>query len=183
MANRSIKKLIPEMEIKVRHVNEYCNEKGVNILIYCTLRSLEEQAILFRQSHEWPFILKKINKLDSKGFDFLADIIKKVGPQEQIKMITNAGPGESFHAYGEAFDAVPIIGGKPMWNYNDYKSGWDVYKEAIKNNGLVWGGNFKKEFRDFPHAQLRSHSNPLEIYPPEVIKAILTENGVLYGNS
>jgi len=33
-----------------------------------------------------------------------------------------------------------------------------------------------------PHAQLRPGSNPLKVYPPEVIKAILTENGLLNGS-
>jgi len=182
MANRSLKSLIPEMEIKVKQVKEYCENNGVNVLIYCTLRSLEEQAILFRKSHDWKYISEKIDKLEDRGFGFLADIIEKVGPQEEIHPITNAAPGESFHAYGEAFDAVPTIAGKPMWRYEDYKHGWDIYAKAIKENGLVWGGDFKSNFKDMPHAQLRPGSNPLKVYPPEVIKAILTENGLLNGS-
>jgi len=181
MASRSIKSLIPEMEEKAKRVMEYCKEEGVILLIYCTMRPLEEQAILFRKSHDWKDIENKINKLESRGFDFLADIIKNVGPQKQIKPVTNAAPGESFHAYGEAFDAVPLLSGKPIWNYNDYKDGWDTYAKALKENDLVWGGDFGKKFKDLPHAQLCPGSNPLKLYPPEVIKAILTENGLLNG--
>ena len=169
------------MEEKAKRVMEYCKEEGVILLIYCTMRPLEEQAILFRKSHDWKDIENKINKLESRGFDFLADIIKNVGPQKQIKPVTNAAPGESFHAYGEAFDAVPLLSGKPIWNYNDYKDGWDTYAKALKENDLVWGGDFGKKFKDLPHAQLCPGSNPLKLYPPEVIKAILTENGLLNG--
>ncbi|MDE5420608.1 M15 family metallopeptidase [Ancylomarina sp. DW003] len=182
MASRSIKSLVPEMEGKAKQVQEYCKDRGVTLLIYCTVRSLEEQAILFRKSHDWKFIENKINKLESRGFGFLTDIIKKVGPQKQIKPVTNAAPGESFHAYGEAFDAVPLLSGKPIWKYNDYKIGWDTYAKALKENDLIWGGDFQKKFKDLPHAQLCPGSNPLKLYPPEVIKAILTENGLLNGD-
>jgi len=181
MASRSIKSLIPEMELKAKQVQELCNTQGVQLLIYCTQRTLEEQAILYRQSHKWATIAKKMDKLDAMGFSFLADILNNVGPQKNTSLVTNAAPGESFHAYGEAFDAVPLLGGKAIWNYQDYKFGWDTYKEALKENELYWGGNFQPKYCDMPHAQMRPGSNPLKVYPPEVIKAILTENGLLNG--
>ena len=64
MASRSIKDLTPEMQDKAEFVLGYCKNEGVDLLIYCTLRSLEEQAILFRSSDPTGARVKqKINEL------------------------------------------------------------------------------------------------------------------------
>lgn len=180
MASRSLKDLTSEMQDKAEFVLGYCKNEGVDLLIYCTLRSLEEQAILFRSSDPTGEIVKnKIQKLKNRGFGFLADVIEKVGPQKCEGWKTNAAPGESYHNYKEAFDAVPCIGGKPMWAYHTYKKGWDAYGEACREVGLEWGGDWIKKHLDMPHAQLRTGSNPLKILNPEEVKFILTKNGLL----
>ena len=113
-----------------------------------------------------------------KGFDFLADIIEKVGPQKYDGWKTSAAPGESWHNYAMAFDAVPMLNGKPAWKYSDYPKGWDTYGKACEEIGLNWGGNWKK--KDMPHAQLLTEDgNPLKLHTPEEIKFMLTKNGLL----
>ena len=101
MASRDLNDLIPEVKQHAEKVIDVCGQVGVDILIYCTLRPLEEQAKLYRQSRSWVEIKKKILKYKDRGFGFLADVIDSVGPCTGPH-VTNAGPGESWHNYGEA---------------------------------------------------------------------------------
>lgn len=177
MASRKIEDLVPVMRNKAREVIRICKEKGVGILIYCTLRDLEEQAKLYRQSRSFSEIQEKEKQLRQRGFDFLADILLSVGPCSGPH-VTNAGPGESFHNYAEAFDGVPLVNGKAAWSYKDNKEAWDIYGAACESVGLTWLGN-STGFNEKPHAQFRSGGNPLKMFAPEEIKNILTENGLL----
>ena len=177
MASRDIKDLIPAMQNKAREVIEICKKQGVDILIYCTLRSLEEQAGLYRQSRSFPMIKAKADSLRERGFGFLADILIGVGAKSGAH-VTNACAGESFHNYAEAFDGVPLVDGKVAWSYKDNKEAWDIYGAACEAVGLTWLGN-SKSFNEKPHSQFRSGGNPLRTFSPEEIKNILTENGLL----
>jgi len=177
MASRKLEDLISEVQEKAEKVHEVCEQVGVDLLIYCTLRSLEEQAKLFRQSRSWAEIKKKIDKFRNRGFYFLADIIEQVGPCSG-RHVTNAGPGESWHNFGEAWDAVPLIGGKPAWNYLHAKAEWDAYGECVRQVNMYWAGDWTN-FREYPHAQLRVGSNPLKKYEPDEIRAMLVKANLL----
>lgn len=177
MASRKIEDLIPAMRSKAREVVRICKEQGVDILIYCTLRSLEEQAKFYRQSRSRAVINAKMEKLRTRGFGFLADIIEEVGSQSGAH-VTNACPGESYHNYAEAFDGVPTIDGKALWSYEDNKKEWDIYGAACESVGLTWLGN-SKSFNEKPHAQFRSGGSPLRTFDSEEIETILIENGLL----
>lgn len=169
MASRDLNDLIPEMESKARELIELCDSKGVEILIYCTYRSPEEQARLFRQGRPYSQIKNKMDRMSKAGFDFLADIIDKVGPQYDKRKVTYAGPGESWHNWKEAFDSVPVVGGKALWNDNEkYK----IYGECAMELGLEWGGSWSR-FKDKPHVQYRSGANPLKVFSPDEIKDLL----------
>ena len=179
MASRKLTDLTPNVKEKAEFVINYCKERGVEILIYCTLRTLQEQAILYRSSRKSGTIVQaKIQKLKDRDLGFLAEIIEKVGAQAYNGWKTNAAPGESYHAYKEAFDAVPLLGGKAIWDYNRYPEGWAIYGEAVRAAGMCWGGDWLRH-TDFPHAQLRQGSNPLKFNSPDKIKRILTENKLL----
>ena len=170
--SRSLNDLVPEMKIKAENVRNKCRLNGVDILIYYTLRSLKEQAILYRQSWmDSSVIQTKIDSLKAKGFDFLAKILVEVGPQKYTGWVTSAAPGESYHNYGMAIDAVPLKGNEPLWNYKGNEKEWDIYGEAVESEGLTWGGRFKRT--DMPHAQLTSDSNPLRSHTPEEIRKML----------
>jgi len=177
MASRKSEDLVPEAQIKVERVKDVCNQVGIDLLIYCTLRSLEEQAKLFRQSRPWAEIKRKIDQYRNRGFYFLAEIIENVGPCSG-RHVTNAGPGESWHNFGEAWDAVPLIGGKPAWNYLHAKNEWDAYGECVRQVGMYWAGDWTR-YREYPHAQLREGSNPLKKYEPDDIHGMLFENQLL----
>ena len=138
---------------------------------------LEEQARLYWQSRARQTIKKKIDTYHNRSFGFLAEILEGVGAQSGPH-VTNAGPGESFHNYALAFDAVPLLGGKCCWKYTDYRPLWEGYGEAVRQAGLEWAGDWTS-FREYPHAQLGSGGNPLRAYGPEKVKDLLTNNGLL----
>ena len=178
MASRKLEDLTAQAAENARRVLEVLDGVGVDLLIYCTLRPLEEQARLYRQSRSWASIRDKILKLKNRGFDYLADILDEVGPCSGPH-VTNAGPGESWHNYAEAWDAVPLIGGKPAWNYFNAKEQWDAYGECVRQVGMVWAGEWTS-FREYPHAQLRAGSNPLREFDPDKVREILMQNGLIH---
>ena len=177
MASREIKDLAPDVQVAVNLIVGACASEDVDILIYGTLRRLEEQAQLYRQSRSWVEIKHKIEKFRNRGLGFLADILQHIGPCYGPH-VTNAAPGESWHNYAEAFDGVPVIGGKPAWKYDDAPFEWSMYGKWIEEAGLNWSGNWKK-FKEIAHAQKRHGSNPLKEYSPDEIKKMLVNNGLL----
>lgn len=174
MASRSVHDLTAEVQAKYLSVQKECSLNGVPILLYCTLRSCEDQAKLWRQSRTRQQVEEKAAKFKARGLAFLADILIGVGSQkgELGKHVTMACCGESWHNYKEAFDCVPLVGGKPDWNN---KVLWDVYGKAVRKAGLVWAGDWTT-FKEYPHAQLRQGSNPLRVFKAEDIYNILKKN-------
>lgn len=177
MASRDIEALTLPMATKAHATVDLCRQRGVDLLIYCTLRSLHEQAVLYRQSRTFAQIERKAVELSTLGFGFLAEILMKVGPQYGPH-VTNAGPGESWHNYREAFDAVPLVGGKPVWSYRQHRKLWDTYGECAEQVGLSWAGRWTR-FREYPHCQLRSAGNPLRLYRPAQVQYMLKSAGLL----
>jgi len=165
--SREINHLTAHMAMLAEKVHQYCEQHGVDLLIYCTRRTFLEQAKLFRQGRTWQEIKTEINTLRETGLIESAEAIEQAGPQTG-KHVTNAAPGESWHNYGMAFDAVPQEDGKALWNYAENKKEWDVYAEALYIHGLTWGGKFQS-FKDYPHAQLID-GNPLQKLPKSKIK-------------
>lgn len=184
MGNRNLNDLVPQMQHRAELFKAKCEALGVPVLIYNTTRTLEEQAKLYRQGRSYIQIKNKMHSLRKRGFGFLADIIDKVGPQKGDKIVTNAGPGESFHNFAEAFDAVPMadIDGdndlECLWNSAKYEYEWSILFATAIELKLEAGGLWKG-FVDSPHFQLRKGSNPTRIYSPEKLKSILIENGLL----
>jgi len=177
MASRKLEDLVQEAREKADRVMEVCSQVGFELLIYCTERSLEEQAKLYRQSRSWAEIKQKIRTLKDRGFGFVAEILDAVGPCTGPH-VTNAGPGESWHNYGEAWDAVPLLNGKPAWNYLNARAEWDAYGECVRQVGMQWAGDWTT-FREYPHAQLRTGGNPLKQFSPDEIQEILNTRGLL----
>ncbi|MDX0455496.1 M15 family peptidase [Sinorhizobium medicae] len=61
----------------------------------------------------------------------------------------------SRHLTGHAVDLVPIVDGKPSWDWKVYHQIAPAIKQAAKELGvaLEWGGDWKS-FPDGPHWQL-----------------------------
>lgn len=183
-SSREMSRLISEMQAPANRVITHCRLQGVDPLIYCTYRSLPDQARLYRQGRTYPQILTKIDELKSLGFAWLASIIKEVGPQSG-PVVTNAAPGESAHNYGEAFDATPLVHGKPVWIYEGNERLFEIFGNALESEGLFWSGRWPN-FREYFHGQFQPDPNPLitlsaEGYSPEIIEEILKERGENYG--
>lgn len=154
MASRSLDDLQPQVRDMARALERRGDEEGLDILIYCTLRTHEEQARLFRQGRPFRKVQEKANELRDKWQrPDLADILIGVGPQNGA-LVTYAGPGQSMHNYGLAFDGVPMRSGKPVWGARkpEDKALWEHYGRLGVEVGLEWAGNWKK-FREFPHMQ------------------------------
>lgn len=127
-------------------------ERRAELLVYCTFRTPEEQAILYRKGRTIEQIEAKASELKVLGREDLAEILLKAAPQIDPKIVTNAGPGQSAHNYGEAFDAVPLVGGKPVWSLNDPL--YRLYGRLSIEMGLDWAGRWKS-FREGPHSQTK----------------------------
>lgn len=86
MASRALSDLEPVVQTKAVKFLTECKNAGLDILIYCTYRSPEEQNELYTQGRSKPG-----------------------------KIVTNARGGESFHNWRLAFDFVPLVAGKPAF--------------------------------------------------------------------
>jgi len=131
MASRSIDDLQPIFRARVVEWLKDCDAEGLNILVYCTLRSKEEQDQLFKIGRTVP----------GAGITPLRPMGLKV---------TNAKAGESAHNFGLALDFVPLNKGKPVW------SDGPLYDKAIHlaylRNIESLRGNPK--FSELAHLQL-----------------------------
>lgn len=130
-------------------------ERGLDVLVYCTRRSFEEQARLYRQGRPTAEIHATAHKLERDwGRPDLAEILLDVGPQYG-DVRTNAAPGQSLHNYGAALDAAPMREGEIVWTtqHPADRQLWEAYGACVRDAGLVWGGDWHR-FVDMPHAQL-----------------------------
>jgi peptidoglycan L-alanyl-D-glutamate endopeptidase CwlK len=128
MASRSLDDLAPVVKVHALAFLAECRRVNLDVLIYCTLRSNEEQAELFKYGR------------------FVAGHIR-----------TNAGPGQSLHnpdknGQSWAFDAIPLIYGKPLWG--DMKS---LVKMGAcgERAGLEWAGQWVGSLREYVHFQIK----------------------------
>lgn len=87
MPSKSLSDLEPIVKTKAQQFVAACALQGIDILIYCTYRSPEEQNGLYEQGRTTPG-----------------------------NIVTNARGGQSYHNFHCAFDWVPMVGGKPQWD-------------------------------------------------------------------
>lgn len=87
MSSRSLSVLHPAFRPKAEEFIKAANVVGLDVLVYCTVRTMQEQEVLYEQGRIKPG-----------------------------KVITNARPGESAHNWGFAFDGAPLVGGKIDWD-------------------------------------------------------------------
>jgi len=136
--------------------SDACKAEGIEVLIYCTKRTFVEQAVLYRQGRSFTEISHKADEL-RKVYERedLSDILMGVGPQRETRIVTWAGPGQSLHNYGYAFDGCPLKQGKAVWgtSHPDDIAMWATYGFVAKELGLEWAGDWPKAKREFPHVQ------------------------------
>jgi peptidoglycan LD-endopeptidase CwlK len=127
MASRHLDDLAEPVKQAAQGLLRSAKSQGFEVLIYCTLRSLAEQAALYASGRT------------------------VAGP-----ILTCARPGESLHnpdANGDswAFDCVPMVGGKPQWGNLDALAVVGSIGEA---HGLTWAGRWRGKLRESVHFQM-----------------------------
>ena len=145
MASRRLEDLHPVTREKTEKFLEKAKENGIDVLIYCTYRSPEEQEILYMQGRleQFGITLEELNEKRIKLG------LWELTPEEARRKVTNARAWQSFHQYGLAFDCVPLQSGKPDWdNVAAYRKLGEIAKEV----GLEWAGSWER-FRELPHFQ------------------------------
>ena len=125
MASRSLDDLQPLLRQKAQYHVSICAAEGIDLLIYCTLRTAGEQAELYSRGRTKPG-----------------------------RIVTYAKPGSSAHQFGLAYDCVPLRAGKPVWNAKgaDLEL-WQRVGRIGKSLGLEWAGDWTS-FKEFPHFQV-----------------------------
>lgn len=98
---------------------------GLDLLVTCTLRGMDEQAALYAQGRT------------TKG-----------------RIVTNAKPGTSAHNYGLAMDVVPIVNGKPYWNFTRKDPIWSKVGQIGMAAGLEWLGAPGSKFVEGAHFEM-----------------------------
>ncbi|HHJ11823.1 MAG TPA: hypothetical protein ENK00_01475 [Chromatiales bacterium] len=157
MASRKLTDLQPEARARAQDLLRAAEAADFDVLIYCTLRPLDEQARLFRQGRPLSEIQDKADQLDRQyGRPDLASLLMEVGPQYGTRIVTWAGPGQSLHNYGMALDAVPLQGGKPVWSTDtiEDRALWMRYGELGVEAGFQWAGHWPERKREYPHMQM-----------------------------
>ena len=129
--SRSLDDLTPETKQKALKLIDECAKQGITIKVTSTFRDFEEQDRLYS--------LGRTTKNP--------DGVSKDRPLGKI--VTNSKAGQSWHNFKVAFDVVPIVDNKAIWN----DTGLFRKIGAIgKKLGLTWGGDFRS-FIDLPHFQ------------------------------
>jgi peptidoglycan L-alanyl-D-glutamate endopeptidase CwlK len=113
---------------------QLCAAEGVELLIYCTLRSNKEQDDLYA-----------------------------IGRTLPGKIVTNARAGQSAHNPDEfglssAYDCCPMIAGKPMWDANH--PAWQVVIRCGEEAGLSASARWTGKLKEVAHFQDPKWSKP-----------------------
>jgi len=134
MASRNLDDLTKDVKQKAIVHTQLCAAKGIDILIYCTLRSNEEQDKLYAQGRTVPG-----------------------------KIVTNARAGESAHnpdinGLSHAYDCCPMLAGKPIWDANHPY--WPIVGACGEEAGLTWSGRWTGKLKETAHFQGPKWSKP-----------------------
>ena len=153
MASRKLRDLSISVASKAIQVLSGCADRQVELLIYCTYRTVEEQSRLYRNGRGILAIESKAKQLSDKyNRPDLGELLIRVGPQFGERIVTYAGPGQSMHNYRAAFDAVPVVDGKLQWSPDAVE--WQIYGNVCAEVGLEWAGTWSIKKREYPHAQV-----------------------------
>jgi len=127
MSSRSLDDLNQATAQRAVIHKQLCAAKGIDLLIYCTLRSNEEQTALY-----------------------------SIGRTKDGKIVTNARAGESAHnpdKFGKAaaYDCCPMIAGKPMWDTNH--PSWKIVIQCGEEAGLIASARWQGKLKESAHFQ------------------------------
>ena len=122
--------LAPPVRAAAQAFVQACDAAGLPVLIYCTLRTREEQATLYARGRSLPGAI-----------------------------VTNDLPGQSLHnpdadGYAWAFDAVPVTPDRAMalWDNAAAIARMGAIAEGV---GLEWAGRWRGALRESMHFQIQ----------------------------
>lgn len=165
--NRNLYALVPEFREKVEAVLADCKQQGFDLRPFCTQRTVDEQARLWRQSRSKEEIDEQVGMLRIKGATWLAQVMQRVGPQYG-RHVTNALPGASWHNWSEAIDCF-VYDTVAVWDADH--PGYAAYATAAKARGLE-AGFYWSRFQDAVHVQQR-HDPVLKTHTWEEVDGIM----------
>jgi peptidoglycan L-alanyl-D-glutamate endopeptidase CwlK len=119
--SRDLNELLPQVKTKVEHFIQLCKDNNIDLLVTSTYRDFESQAALYSQGRTSPG-----------------------------KIVTNAGPGDSYHNWRCAIDVVPLVNGKADWDGSHPV--WAEIGRLGKEAGLEWAGEWV-HFKELAHFQ------------------------------
>jgi peptidoglycan L-alanyl-D-glutamate endopeptidase CwlK len=118
--SRNLADLHPRVKTLCEQFIASCAKQNIDVLITSTYRDAESQNALYAQ-----------------------------GRTAGGKKVTNAKGGQSYHNWRVAFDFVPIVNGKAIWNDDALFTKCGVIAESV---GLEWAGRWTK-FKEMAHCQ------------------------------
>jgi peptidoglycan L-alanyl-D-glutamate endopeptidase CwlK len=118
--SRSLTDLNPKVAAMCSEFINRCKAQGIDVIITSTYRDGASQNALYAQ-----------------------------GRTTAGKKVTNARAGQSYHNWRVAFDFVPIVNGKAVWNDDAL---WTKCGEIAEGIGLEWAGRWVK-FKELAHCQ------------------------------
>ena len=122
--SRKLEDLSPEAALVCKRHIDGCAAAGIDLIITSTHRDIEKQDQLYL-----------VGRL----------------PGDLRKKVTNAKGGESWHQFKCAWDVVPVIGGKCVWDDEHlWKRVVDIGVAIGAEAGALW-----KTFPDRPHFQYK----------------------------
>ena len=130
MASRAISDLVPSAQERLLKWQTACKKMGIDVLVYCTFRSAAEQDDLYKIGRT----VVGTNPTPRRPFG---------------ETVTNAHGGDSFHQWRCAWDAVPLVFGKPAWGRKDL---YALMGTIAKDFGIEWAGDWV-QFRETAHFQ------------------------------
>lgn len=128
--SRNLDELLPKPRELCQAFIDACKAEGIDVLITSTYRDAESQ-----------------NALYAVGRTTIGANPKPTKPLGDI--VTNARAGLSFHNWRVAFDFVPLVNGKAIWNDNKLFTRCGEIAESV---GLEWAGRWKS-FTETAHCQ------------------------------
>ncbi len=147
--SRDLADLDPEARAVCNEHLALCHEAGIELIVTSTWRDFEAQ-------------------------DGLYAIGRTV--QKERRAVTNAKAGHSWHNFKVAWDVVPIVAGKPVWDAKDplWKEVIAIGKQAGAQAWADW-----KSFPDLPHFQAVPTAEGLHITLDEA-RVRFQESGTIF---
>lgn len=183
-STRSLDALVLPVRLDALELHRLARDADLALQQLDTYRDPWDQARFYRQSRTRAEIVAKQAQLEARGFPYLSTIIDQVGPQQGTleAHVTYAGPGESWHQFGEALDACPYMGdpgnsplawaiGPKHADYEKAQRRWQLYRAICQRFDLREIGAW-----DGPHAQRRA-GHPLDVLTADEVNAWAVAHG------